>query len=181
MCRPDPTGRRREAALKGNVPMTMANIPAVRDALVTLIALAALASRPTSAQTCAEPLPLPPDTAVTAFTCGAENFTPPALSGPGAVLRLVLDHPGSVDFTLAGIEPQFDPALCVMDAANECGAGPCLATGNALAPTVLDDLPAGTYWVIVTASPSSAPGSCGMFNLLDQIVPGDTILANGFD
>jgi hypothetical protein len=161
--------------------MKMANLPIGRDAIVILTALAGLASIPAGAETCAEPLPLPPESAVTAFTCGAENFTPPALSGPGAVLRLTLDQPASVDFTLAGIEPQFAPALCVMDAANECGAGPCLATGNALTPTVLDDLPAGAYWVIVTASPDSAAGSCGMFSLMNQIVPGDTILANGFD
>jgi hypothetical protein len=162
--------------------MKMADLPIGRDVMVIiLVALAGLASMPAGAQTCAEPMQMPPDSAVTAFTCGAENFTPPALSGPGAVLRLTLDHPASVDFTLAGIEPQFDPALCVMDATNECGAGPCLATGNALTPTVLDDLPAGAYWVIVTASPGSAAGSCGMFNLMNQLVPGDIILANGFD
>ncbi|WP_395682297.1 hypothetical protein [Dokdonella sp.] len=161
--------------------MKPARHPLAFDAIVVLAALAGLANLPARAQTCAAPTPLPADSTVTSFTCGAENFTPPALSGPGAVLRLALDHPVSLDLTLAGIEPQFDPALCVMDAANPCGAGPCLATGNALTPIMLDNLPAGAYWVIVTASPSSAAGSCGMFGLTSQIVPADTILANGFD
>jgi len=155
--------------------------PTTRAAIIVLSALVGLASLPVRAQTCANPMLLLPDGSVTSFTCGAENFIPPALSGPGAVLRLALDHPAAVHFTLAGIEPQFDPALCVMDAANACGAGPCLATDGALTPTTLDNLPAGAYWVIVTASPSSAAGSCGMFSLMNQVVPGDTILANGFD
>jgi len=131
------------------------------------------------AQTCAAPLPLVPDSPVWASTCGAQNFGTRDFSGPGAVLVFDLQQASSVYFTLSGIAG-FDPQVCVTDAANECGTGPCLATGDASSTVVLDGLPAGSYRAIVTASPFSAPGSCGGFGLMNAVMP-DTILADGFD
>jgi hypothetical protein len=61
------------------------------------------------------------------------------------------------------------------------GTGTCLATGDASAPAAIDGLPAGSYVVIVTASPYSAPGSCGSFMLRNETAAADTIHADGFD
>ena len=132
------------------------------------------------AQTCTAPLALVPDSPLWASTCGAQNFGTRDFSGPGAVLAFDLDQSSSVHFMLSD-GPGFDPQVCVTDAANECGMGPCLATGDASSVVVLDGLPAGSYRAIVTASPFSAPGSCGTFGIVSDVVPDETILANGFD
>lgn len=132
------------------------------------------------AQTCASPLPLPPDSPTWASTCGAQTFDTNDLSGPGAVLSFTLDQPGSVSFMLSGT-PGFEPQVCVTDVEGQCGTSPCLATGDASTPALLDGLPPGSYRAIVTASPFSAPGACGAFGIIESVAPGETILSNGFD
>jgi len=132
------------------------------------------------AQTCADPLPLVPDNPTWASTCGAQGFVTGGLAGPGAVLSFNLDHSASVYFTLSGT-PAFEPQVCVTDAEGECGTGPCLATGDASNPALLDGLPSGSYRAIVTATPFSAPGACGGFGIIESVAPDETIVANGFD
>jgi len=123
---------------------------------------------------------MPPDSPTWASTCGAQVFATNDLSGPGAVLSFTLDEAGSVYFTLSGT-PGFEPQVCVTDMEGQCGTGPCLATGDASTPVLLDGLPVGSYRAIVTASSFSAPGSCGAFGIIENIAPGEAILANGFD
>jgi hypothetical protein len=149
-------------------------------AAAALIAVALATSVGAHAQTCASPVPIAAGAPAWASTCGAQTFTSGDLSGPGAVLTFSLDQPGSVYFTLSST-PGFEPQVCVTDSAGECGTGPCLATGDASTPAILDGLPAGSYRALVTASPFSTPGSCGMFGIIEDVMPDDTILANGFD
>lgn len=174
------TGGRRRGLLKGAMIMQPMRFAFSHVAVAVLATIALSTSIAAHAQTCATPLALVPDIPVSASTCGAQDFGTRDFSGPGAVLAFELDQASSVYFTLSGMQG-FEPQVCVTDAANECGMGPCLATGDASTPAILDGLPAGSYRAIVTASPISAPGSCGMFGIIEDMAPNETILADGFD
>lgn len=129
------------------------------------------------AQTCGSPLPLPPNGIVETTSC-SQPFGGGAVSGPGAVLDFTLEHPSAVTF--GAFANQFTPSVCLLPA-GDCGMGTCIATGDAGRPASFDALPEGSYWVIVTASPFDAPGSCGVFELMNDTQATDTILADGFD
>ncbi|HEU4664368.1 MAG TPA: hypothetical protein VFS55_10095 [Dokdonella sp.] len=125
------------------------------------------------AQTCGSPLPIATDTMVDAFSC-AQAFP----GGPGAVLGFSIDHAASVAFATSA--QSFDPAVCVTTA-GDCSTSGCLAGGDGIAPAVADALPAGSYWIIVTASPFDAPGACGYFSLLSETQPADSVFDDGFE
>ncbi|HEY6941881.1 hypothetical protein [Dokdonella sp.] len=125
------------------------------------------------AQTCGSPLPIATDTMVDANSC-VQAFP----DGPGAVLGFTIDHATSVAFATTALS--FDPSVCVTTP-GECGTSSCLATGDDAAAAVADGLPAGSYWVIVTASPFDAPGACGYFSLMSQTQAADTVFDDGFE
>jgi len=123
-------------------------------------------------EACAQALPptLPLNGTVTADTC-VQNPNDPCDSNsypsPIATSRFTLDEPSTVNFTMSGSSPGFDPVIYL--SGGECDDTDC-------GP----DLSAGTYCVTVTASPASVIGSCGSFTLAVETV-GGVIFGAGFD
>jgi hypothetical protein len=120
---------------------------------------------------CANPLPptLPLNGVVTASTCstdGNERCDWTAYPSPVTTSRFTLAQPSEVTFWLSGMGP-FSPALYL--SGGVCDEGEC-------GP----ELPAGTYCATVTASPESAIGSCGCFNLAVATMA-DPLFDDGFD
>jgi hypothetical protein len=156
-------------------PTHLAVLPTARHTLFCgLAVLAFIASGSLRAQSCDAPLAFAPNSSAAASTCGSPG------AEPSTVFRFTLEQPYVVDFSLAG-GPGFDPALCVVDAADPCNTRPCLAAGSRSRPLMQNSLPAGTYWLIVAATPDSAPGTCGSFMLANEATPLDVVYANGFD
>lgn len=144
----------------------------------------ALAASTAWSQTCESPLALVPDSTVTTSTCNGESFgsggprTTPEL---GTVLRFNLDTAQSIEFTLIGLDPWFDPVMCLKSGDDACNTDACLTIDGSAAPWLMGELLQGPYWLIVSASPASAPGSCGTFALLNQWTAADAVFSDGFD
>ena len=120
---------------------------------------------------CVNPLPptLPLNGVVTASTCptdGNERCDWTAYPSPVTTSRFTLAQPSAVNFWLSGMGP-FSPVLYL--SGGVCDEGEC-------GP----ELPAGTYCATVTASPESAIGSCGCFNLAVATTT-DPLFDDGFD
>ena len=136
-----------------------------------VLVLCALVCASVAHADCENPLPptLPLNGVVTASTCptdGNERCDWIAYPSPVTTSRFTLAQPGEVNFWLSGMGP-FSPVLYL--SGGVCDEGEC-------GP----ELRAGTYCATVTASPESANGSCGCFNLAVATTT-DPLFDDGFD
>lgn len=145
-------------------------------ASIGALALGGLLSFSASAQTCAAPNMWQPPAAGQTFTglstCGGQvntdglycggNFGAP---GPAYVFQSTFSASGSyTNITISNVTG-FGGAVYVVPTSSVCGTGAaCTATGAPGAPIPSSAIPAGTYYIYVTAADFDANGACGTFD-----------------
>lgn len=129
------------------------------------------------AQTCDAPLDWhpwssPPESSTFAdTTCGHETsilaVCQDAFGAPGAafVARITVTDDAPFTNIDANGGPGYTLAMYLIPVANGCGNFPCTTTGDATTDLLHLDIPAGTYYLIVTGADFDAPGACGDFQL----------------
>lgn len=152
---------------------------ALRNGLLTMnskwmFVLTGLANAGVSAQTCTNPLPLLPITAVTGDTCTAENSLPGyggvpspqrevvyALTAQGVNMTAAVAHTGT----------PFGATMFLLPTPCSSSTDP-IAIGDFNTPMAVSGLNVGaTYYLVVTADPGGAASACGAYAVSLTSIP----------
>jgi len=124
-----------------------------------------LLSLPVMAQTCVAPesfQPPPAGASLSGTTCSGDTTAPGfcgSIAAPGPAYVIESNFSANRTFQNIGLTGGggFTPVIYVSSLSDGCGTNaPCIP---------LDQIPDGTYFIIVTAAPDDVPGACGAFSL----------------
>lgn len=145
---------------------------------IALATAAILGGGSALAQTCASPSSWNPDAAgnpvQAGTTCGGTDSVSLFCSAldsagkPDVVYQITLAAPGATrtatSITIAGGAAGFTPTMNMYsDACNTADA--CVQNGDPTSPLPLGAVPAGTYFLTVSATSFDAAGACGAFSM----------------
>jgi hypothetical protein len=149
-----------------------------RNLLCGAVALAVLFSASAGAQTCAAPdTTWHPDTTgappLSGTTCGHETGIISVCQGaggaPAAAYVAQVNIADAPDGTFTNIDftggAGYNIAVYLVPTASGCNAdAACTTVGDATTDMLHADIPAGSYYLIITGADFDAPNSCGTFS-----------------
>lgn len=118
------------------------------------------------AQTCASPLPIQSDSAVSGDTCTASNTLPTYGGTPSPQSEIIYSfvaQGANASISLAHTGAPFGATMFVMPSPCSLATDP-IALGDFTTPMAVNGLTDGaTYYVIITADPGGPNAACGPF------------------